>query len=62
MASERDRIEHALLDWRNEKEYRLKVMNDPNAPEKEKEFSKRRVGEAEYWINKILTEHPEVGP
>ena len=47
------RKKHALMDWENEKEWQEKVMKDPKASAKEKEFAKKRIAEADCYIKKI---------
>ena len=50
MANERAYIEHIILDWENEKNYRQKILNDPTASAKDKETARERVAYAEKCI------------
>ena len=53
MANEATRKKHALLDWQNEKKFQEKVLKDPKANAKEKEYAKKRIAEADSYIKKL---------
>lgn len=53
MPNEALRKKNALLDWQNEKKYQEKVLKDPKATAKNKEYAKKRIAEADAYIKKI---------
>lgn len=53
MTNEAQRKKNALLEWQHEKKFQEKVMKDPKATAKEKEYAKKRIAEADSYIKKI---------
>jgi len=53
MPNEALRKKNALLDWQNEKKYQEKVLKDPKATAKNKEYAKKRITEADTYIKKL---------
>ncbi len=49
-------LKNTLLDWKNEKAYQEKILNDDSASREEKDYARKRIAEAEYYIGKITEE------
>ena len=47
------RMQNTLREWQDEKKYQEKILKDPEAPVRSKEFAKKRIEEADYYIKKI---------
>ena len=48
------RKKNALLDWQNEKKYRERILKDPTASAKDKEYAKKRIEEADSFLKAIM--------
>lgn len=60
MATEKERIESSLTEWKMERDWCKKVIADPNAEEKYKTNARQRLKVAETWIKKIIDKYPEM--
>ncbi len=60
MATEKQRVKNTLTEWRMDREYMERMLNDPKSSAEDKKYAKQRIKVADEWIGKILKEYPDL--